>query len=69
MGSTCTCFNQDSEKQNMETNMYQHDLAKKIGVSRSTIAALESKRSQGVSMYNLYKISIALNKKIDDFFK
>ena len=52
-----------------ETNLRQEDLAKRIGVSRSTIAALESNNiNKGVSTYLLYKISKVLNKEIDDFF-
>ena len=46
--------------------MKQKDLAKKVGVSTSTIGALESpKVNQGVSLYNLYKISKALGVSID----
>jgi len=48
----------------------QKELAKRVGVSISLIGALESKNlSQGISMYNLYKISEVLNCPIDEFFK
>ena len=46
--------------------MKQKDLASKVGVSTSTIGALESpKVNQGVSLYNLYKISKVLGVSID----
>lgn len=48
----------------------QSDLAKKIGVSTPTIGLLESnKSSQGISIYNLYKISQVLNVPINKFFE
>ena len=48
----------------------QRELAEKIGVCTSLIGSLESNNiSQGISIYNLYKISKELNVKIDDFFK
>ena len=48
----------------------QQELAKKIGVSTSLIGSLESnKTNQGISIYNLYKISKILNIPINNFFK
>ena len=48
----------------------QEKLAKMINVSTSLIGNLESKKTnQGISLYNLYKISIALNTSIDNLFK
>lgn len=48
----------------------QQQLAKKVGVSTSLIGSLESnKTNQGISVYNLYKISKVLNTPIDKFFK
>lgn len=50
--------------------MSQRELAEKIGVSVSMIGALESKNiSQGVGIYNLYKISETLNVHISKFFE
>ena len=50
--------------------MSQRELAEKIGVSVSMIGALESKNiSQGVGIYNLYKISETLNVPIIKFFE
>lgn len=50
--------------------MTQRDLAKKAGVSLSTIRVLENKNViHGVSIYYLYKISRALEVKIDDLVK
>lgn len=47
----------------------QEKLAEKINVSTSLIGNLESKKTyQGISLYNLYKISIILNTPIDKFF-
>ena len=52
------------------SDMTQSDLAKKIGVSVSLIGGLESKRmSQGISIYNLYKISEVLKVPINKFFE
>jgi len=48
----------------------QKDLANKIGVSVSLIGTLESNKStQGISMYNLYKISNILKVNISKFFE
>jgi len=48
----------------------QKELAKKVGVCTSLIGSLESNKiNQGISIYNLYKISKELNVKIDDFLK
>ena len=51
-------------------NMSQRELASIIGVSTSLIGALESRKmSQGIGMYNLYKISQTLNVPINKFFE
>jgi len=48
----------------------QKDLAKRIGVSVSLIGGLESANiKQGISIYNLYKISEVLGISIDKFFE
>ena len=48
----------------------QKELAKKVGVCTSLIGSLESNNiNQGISVYNLYKISKALNIPIDKFLK
>ena len=48
----------------------QAGLAKRIGVSVSLIGGLESpKLNQGISMFNLYKISEVLDVPIELFFK
>ena len=50
--------------------MTQKDLAKKISVGISTIGNLESSNiTQGVSLYNLYKISKILDVPINKFFE
>ena len=50
--------------------MTQKDLAKKISVGISTISSLESPNmNQGVSLYNLYKISKVLDIPINKFFE
>lgn len=47
----------------------QQELANKINVSTSLIGNLESKNTyQGISVYNLYKISKILEVPIDNFF-
>ena len=49
--------------------MTQEHLAKCINVSTSLIGNLESKNTyQGLSVYNLYKISKVLDVPIDNFF-
>jgi len=54
---------------NNEINFTQKMLAEKIGVSVSLIGALESNKSgQGISVYNLYKISRVLGVSFDKFF-
>ncbi len=51
-------------------NMTQRELAKRIGVSTSLIGGLESNNlSQGISIYNLYKISEVLRVPINKFFE
>jgi len=48
----------------------QKELSSKIGVSVSLIGAIESnKSSQGISIYNLYKISEVLKISINKFFE
>lgn len=48
----------------------QEKLAEAIDVSISLISNLESKKvNQGISISNLYKISIVLDVPIDNFFK
>jgi len=50
--------------------MTQRELASKVGVSVSMIGALESKNiTQGVSLYNLYKISEILNVPLTKFLE
>lgn len=49
--------------------MTQEKLAEIINVSTSLIGNLESKKTyQGISIYNLYKISKILDVSIDNFF-
>lgn len=49
--------------------MTQETLAKYANVSTSLIGNLESKKTiQGLSIYNLYKISRILNVPIENFF-
>ncbi len=49
--------------------MTQEDLAELVEVSTSLIGNLESKKTtQGVSLYNLYKISKILEIPIEKFF-
>jgi len=51
-------------------DMTQRELASKVGVSVSMIGALESKKiTQGVSLYNLYKISEILNVPLTKFLE
>ena len=51
-------------------NLTQRELAEKIGVSVSLISGLESDNvRQGISIYNLYKISKVLDVPIENFFK
>ncbi len=51
-------------------NMTQKELARRIGVTTSMIGGLESKNiNQGISVYNLYKISEVLGVPIDKFFE
>lgn len=47
----------------------QEHLAELANVSTSLIGNLESKKTyQGISIYNLYKISLILNVQIENFF-
>ena len=51
-------------------NLTQEELAKLIGCTTPLIGALESsKMCQGISVYNLYKISKSLNISIEKFFE
>ena len=51
-------------------NLTQSELADKIGVSLSLIGCMESRNiNQGISLYNLYKISEVLEIPIDKFFE
>lgn len=53
-----------------KNKMTQEKLAEAIGSSVALISNLESKKiNQGISITNLYKISIVLNVPIDSFFK
>ena len=50
--------------------MTQEKLAEKINVSTALIGNLESNKiPQGISVYTLWKISIALEKPIEKFFE
>ena len=56
-------------KENNE-KLTQKELAKKVGVCTSLIGSLESNNiNQGISVYNLYKISKILNVSIDKFLE
>ena len=56
--------NRDKEK------MTQALLAKKVGVSTPLIGSLESENSsQGISVYNLYKISKVLEVPVEKFYE
>ena len=51
-------------------NLTQEELAKLIGCTTPLIGALESsKMCQGISVYNIYKISKSLNISIEKFFE
>ena len=58
-------------KYNIEKEpLNQKELAKRVGVSTSAIGMLESKKSsQGISVFNLYKISKVLETPIDKFLE
>ena len=48
----------------------QSNLAELVGVKRSLIGAVESENNKTcISVFNLYKISKALNVRIDKFFE
>lgn len=54
----------------VKEDMPQRKLAELVGVSTPLIGALESKNnSQGISIYNLYKISKVLEVPIEKFFE
>ncbi len=55
---------------NNDCNITQEKLAELINVSVSTIGSLESpKINRGISINNLYKISIVLDTPINKFFE
>lgn len=51
-----------------QMNMTQEELAKKSGVSRQTISALESGKSENVLVGTLAAIASALDTTVDQFF-
>ena len=52
-----------------KNELTQQELANRINVSTSLIGNLESKNTyQGISVYNLYKISKILEVPLDNFF-
>ena len=58
------------KKYRTKSNLTQEELAKLIGCTTPLIGALESsKMCQGISIYNLYKISKVLNISIEKFFE
>ena len=58
------------KKYRIMSNLTQEELAKLIGCTTPLIGALESsKMCQGISVYNLYKISKILNISIEKFFE
>lgn len=55
---------------NNQEKLTQAKLANQIGVTTPLIGALESKASSnGIGIYNLYKISEVLNVPIEKFFE
>ena len=58
------------KKYRIMSNLTQEELAKLIGCTTPLIGALESsKMCQGISVYNLYKISKVLNISIEKLFE
>lgn len=56
-------------KKKKEEKLTQEKLAELVGVSVSLIGNMESEKiTQGISLYNLWKISRALNVSIEKFF-
>ena len=52
-----------------EAGISQEELAKKSGVSRGTIAAIESENKEvSTGVNTLAKLAAALNCKVEDFF-
>lgn len=57
-------------RKNSNKKLTQQELAKKIGVSTSLIGSIESnKTNQGISVYNLYKISKVLKVPIENLLQ
>ena len=53
-----------------KNKLTQKELAEKVGVCTSLIGSLESNKiNQGISIYNLYKISKILNVPINNFLE
>jgi len=53
-----------------KNKLTQKELAEKVGVCTSLIGSLESNNiNQGISIYNLYKISKILNVPINKFLE
>ena len=53
-----------------KNKLTQKELAEKVGVCTSLIGSLESNKiNQGISIYNLYKISKILNVPINKFLE
>ena len=70
----CKTIGKNIRKYRMEYNkknqMTQEMLAEAVGVSTSLISKLESEKVvQGISITTIYKISIVLNKNINDFLE
>ena len=58
------------KKYRIMNGLTQEELAKLIGCTTPLIGALESsKMCQGISVYNLYKISKSLNISIEKLFE
>ena len=58
------------KKYRIMSNLTQEELANLIGCTTPLIGALESsKMCQGISVYNLYKISKSLNISVEKLFE
>lgn len=63
-------YNIKKYRKQSNKKLTQKELAKRIGVCTSLIGSLESNNiNQGISVYNLYKISKVLNISIDKLIK